>query len=205
MYDALTQTFRLTCPATACEVRVRLTAFRELERLPGPEHPPVYRVSFACSACGAEHLALVREHELDVEAVLPADDVVFLNLMTGRIEPLAGELADLAQRELRRGNWPWTFYCVHEHAVRPTTPSTLRLIDPAPDEASAFGVAVRCPGCGHVSGNVVSAAHLERPFYHDAVLRFAPRTLDAAAGRADRLRDRLWAARLDEELNRFAA
>lgn len=205
MYDPLTQSFRLTCPVERREVAARLTRFRELDRLPGPEHPPVYRVSFACPACHGEHLALVREQELDVEAVLPSGSAVFLNLMTGRVEPLADELADLAERQLRRGNWPWSFYCAHEHAVRATTPSSLRLIDPARDDADSYGVAVRCAACGHVSGNVVSAEHLDRPFFHDPVLRFAPRVLDGAAGETGRLRDQLWSSELDQERNRFAA
>ncbi len=205
MYDPLTQSFRLTCPAERREVAVRLTRFRELERLPGPEHPPVYRVAFDCPGCGGAHPALVREHDLDVEAVIPSDPAVFLNLMTGRVEPVAGELVDLAERQLRRGNWPWSFYCAHEHAVRPTTPSSLRLIDPARRAADGFGVAVRCPGCGHVSGNVVSGDHLDRPFFHDPVLRYAPRTLDGAARAPERLRDELWSCDLGEERNRFAA
>lgn len=58
------------------------------------------------------------------------------------------------------------------------------------------------PGCGHVSGNVVSGDHLDRPFFHDPVLRYAPRTLDGAARAPERLRDELWSCDLGEERNR---
>ena len=45
MYDALTGLYTLACPARG-ETKVRLSAFRRLERLPGAAHPAVYRVEF---------------------------------------------------------------------------------------------------------------------------------------------------------------
>ena len=39
--DALTGTYRLPCPIAGENRRVRLSSFREIERLPGPAHPAV--------------------------------------------------------------------------------------------------------------------------------------------------------------------
>ena len=55
--DALTATSRLPCPEGGTS-RVRLSSFRELERLPGPSHPALYRIVYRCS-CGGDHVALV--------------------------------------------------------------------------------------------------------------------------------------------------
>ena len=64
MYDALTTSYRLSCP-THGETSVRLSRFRRLDELPGPHHPAVYSVVFACG-CGDEHPALVAHDELDL-------------------------------------------------------------------------------------------------------------------------------------------
>ena len=61
--DALTGRFRLPCPASGWS-SVRLSSFREIERLDGSAHPALYRVVFACT-CGGEHVALVAHDELD--------------------------------------------------------------------------------------------------------------------------------------------
>ena len=61
--NALTGTFRLSCPRHG-DARVRLSAFRRIERLPGPLHPAVYRVEFDCG-CGDEHPALLTQSDLD--------------------------------------------------------------------------------------------------------------------------------------------
>ena len=63
MYDALTGRFTFPCPARG-EARVTLSAFRQLERLPGAAHPAVFQVLFACG-CGEEHEGLVTHDELD--------------------------------------------------------------------------------------------------------------------------------------------
>ncbi len=203
MYDPLTHRYRLTCPTTGASVNAPLTRFRELARLPGPEHPPVYRVTWACTACRELHAALVREPELDIDAVVPPPEITFLNLMTGRHEPVADELVDRAERELRRGNWPWSFACAHERRVRPAVPSQLRLIDPTED--GGFGVAVRCTSCGHVTANLVSGPHIDRPFYHDRVVRYAERTIDGAESAPELFREGLRRSRIAEEPNAFAA
>jgi hypothetical protein len=92
MYDALTGRFTFPCPARG-EVRVALSAFRELERLPGAAHPALYRVLFAC-ACGEEHGGLVTHDDLDW-APLGLQGGSFYNLMTARLDPCEGELSDL--------------------------------------------------------------------------------------------------------------
>jgi hypothetical protein len=63
VYDALTTRYAFSCPRRG-EARVRLSAFRELERLPGAAHPALYQVVFECS-CGEEHPGLVSDDELD--------------------------------------------------------------------------------------------------------------------------------------------
>ena len=100
MYDALTGRFTFPCPARG-EARVTLSSFRRLEQLPGAAHPAVYRVLFAC-ACGEEHDGLVSHDELDW-ASLGLQGGVFLNLMTERLDPLEGELVDLAARRIQAG------------------------------------------------------------------------------------------------------
>src|SRR6266568_4753980 len=64
MYDALTGRFTFACPSRG-EARVTLSAFRQLERLPGAAHPAVYRVLFACG-CGQEHEGLVAHEHVDL-------------------------------------------------------------------------------------------------------------------------------------------
>ena len=53
MYDMLRASYRFHCPARPGGelVRVPLSAFRRLERLPGAAHPAVYRVEYDCG-CG---------------------------------------------------------------------------------------------------------------------------------------------------------
>ena len=127
MYDALTSRYTFSCPVRG-ESRVGLSAFRELERLPGTAHPAVFRVRFAC-ACGDDHVGLVAHDELDW-APLGLGPGVFLNLMTARLEPTAAELGDLALRRIEAGEWPWSFFCYPEERPRPVFPSSFVLIAP---------------------------------------------------------------------------
>ena len=52
MYDALTTSYRFACP-TRGEASVRLSSFRNLERLPGPAHPTVYRFGSTARAAAS--------------------------------------------------------------------------------------------------------------------------------------------------------
>jgi hypothetical protein len=161
MYDELTGRYSFSCPRRD-EVRVPLSDFRLLDRLPGAAHPAVYRVVFACS-CGAEHQGLVTHDELDW-APLGESPERFLNIMTARFEAVAGELLDLAARRILAGQWPWSFFCYPEDRPRPVFPSAFRLVAPGAEE---LGLAVECPICARTSVNLVSRDHIDVPFYND--------------------------------------
>ncbi len=162
MYDGLTARYTFRCPVHE-QARVRLSAFRTLERLPGTGHPAVYEVRFACS-CGGEHTGLVPHDELDW-APLGADTATpFLNVMTGRLEPAAAELAGYAAMRIKGGAWPWSLFCFAEKRARPVFPSTFRLV--APGLGGAI-LAARCPACQRTSVNLVSLEHVDVPFYSD--------------------------------------
>ena len=163
MYDALTGRFTLGCP-TLGEARVALSAFRRVERLPGPTHPAVFGISFDC-ACGEEHPGLVSHDELDWVPV-GLHEERFLNLMTARLDPLEAELADLAATRIQAGEWPWSFFCYPEERARPVFPSSFFLLAPAQADG-AMGIAVRCPACSRVSVNLVTAQHVDLPFHND--------------------------------------
>lgn len=161
MYDQLTGRYTFACPARG-EVRVPLSRFRVLERLPGAERPAVFQITFACD-CGDEHAGLVTHEELDW-APLAGSDSTFLNLMTARVESVALELLDLAARRIQSGDWPWSFFCYPEERPRPVTPSAFRVLSGGGEE---LGLAVECPTCAHTSVNVVSREHVDVPFYND--------------------------------------
>ncbi len=163
MYDALTARYTFSCPAHG-ESKVRLSAFRTLERLPGAAHPAVYSVRFSCP-CGEDHVGLVAHDELDW-LPLGLDSGVFLNLMTARIEAAALELGDRAATLIQKGEWPWSFFCYPEERPRPVFPSSFFLLSPGASR-DACAVAVRCPACARVSVNLVSPHHLDLPFHND--------------------------------------
>ena len=160
MYDGLTGRYTFACPVED-EVRVRLSGFRAIERLPGAGHPAVYRVTFAC-ACGENHSGLVTHDDLDWAPL--GGQGAFFNVMTARLESVAAELLDQAARRIQAGAWPWSFFCYPEGRARPVFPSAFRLLAPADDY---IGVAVRCPSCASTSVNLVSKRHVDEPFYSD--------------------------------------
>ncbi len=166
MYDVLTTRYTFPCP-TRGESAVRLSSFRRLERLPGAEHPVVYRVSFACP-CGDEHPGLVAHDDLDW-APLGFEAGRFLNLMTTRLEAVSAELGDLAARRIESGEWPWSFFCYPEQRPRPVFPSSFRLLAPGGHHGGGHtvGIAVRCPACERISLNLVSEEHVDLPFHND--------------------------------------
>ena len=168
MYDALTTRYTFACPARG-ESRVRLSAFRVLERIPGAEHPAVFHVVFDCP-CGEEHPGLVSDSELDW-APLGLAEERFLNLMTAQFEDVAAELSDLAVRRILAGEWPWSFFCYPEDRPRPVFPSSFFLL--APGDGSV-GIAVRCPSCERISVNLVSHEHVDLPFHNDREIGVVP-------------------------------
>jgi hypothetical protein len=161
MYDPLKGRFTFACPARG-EAAVTLSAFRELERLPGTAHPVVYRVRFACP-CGDDHDGLVAHDDLDW-APLGLGAGRFLNLMTARLDDVGAELSDLAARRIQAGEWPWSFFCYPEERPRPVFPSSFFLLAPGD---GALGLAVRCPACARTSVNLVSRPHVDLPFHND--------------------------------------
>jgi len=204
VYDVLRNRYRFMCPVASAPDDRPLSSFRTIERLPGPGHPAVYRIHYVCAVCGDEHPALLSEHELDCGPVTPRTDETFVNVLTGKHEPVADELTNVAELHLRRGNWPWTFYCACEHEVRPGYPSHLARVEPGVDDRT-LGVAVRRACCGGLSINLVSRRHLDEPFYHDRVLRFVDRPLPPGAGVLERFTHELWGGAFDEERNRYAS
>ena len=166
MYDALTTRYTFSCPARG-ETSVRLSSFRRVERLPGAAHPALYRIRFSCP-CGDEHPGLVTHGELDWAPLgLGEEEGAFVNLMTAKLETLAGELSDLAARFIQGGRWPWSFFCYPEGRVKPVFPSSFRLLSPGA-QRDMVGLAVRCPACARTSINLVSSAHVDLPFHDDA-------------------------------------
>ena len=162
MYDGLTARYSFPCPAGG-DAHVRLSSFRAVERLPGTGAPAVYAVRFACP-CGGEHSALATHGDLDWAPLGAAAALAFFNVMTGRFESAAASLADEAAHRIRHGSWPWTFFCVAEEQVQPVYPSAFRLIA---EDGRRRLVAVSCPSCACTSVNVVTADHLDVPFYSD--------------------------------------
>jgi hypothetical protein len=110
-------------------------------------------------------MALLSHDELDWAPLGLADDLAFVNLMTGHTEPVCAELADRALQRIQAGEWPWSFFCYLEERPRPVTPSSFSVIAPGGD---MFGVAVHCPCCSSTSVNVVSREHVDFPFWNDA-------------------------------------
>ena len=191
--DALTGMYALSCPHRG-EAHVRLSAFRVLERLPGPAHPAVYAVRFACG-CGDEHVGLLSHDRLDWEPLGLTGERSFFNLMTARRDDLTVELTSLALARLEAGEWPWSFFCYLEERPRPVTPSAFALLAPGD---GVVGIAVRCPACGSTSINVVSRAHVDFPFWNDRAVGVVEHVFDVDALRTlDAFRAELQTASFD--------
>src|SRR5918996_2039481 len=89
VYDPLTSRYSFACPH-GVDARVPLSSFRVLERLPGPQHPAVYSVLFACR-CGEEHPGLVSHDDLDWAPLGGGAATTFHNLMTSHEGSLSEE------------------------------------------------------------------------------------------------------------------
>jgi hypothetical protein len=136
-----------------------------VEQLPGPTQPAVFGIDFDC-ACGTQHPGLVSHDELDWAPLGLGADATFMNLMTATVDRVDAELADLAARRIQAGEWPWSFFCYAEERSRPVFPSAFVVLAPA-GSGEEVGLAVRCPACGSISINLVSAQHLDVPFHND--------------------------------------
>lgn len=180
---------------------MRLSSFRTLERLLGPAHPVVFRVTFSC-ACGEDHEGLVSHDELDW-APLTAPEAAFFDFMTSRFESVAGELLDRAVRRIRAGEWPWNFFCYPEDRPRPAFPSDFRMVAPG-DEG--VGVVVRCPGCSRTSVNLVTCDHLDVPFYNDERIAVVEHIfVSDEVATLDAFREELGSSSFDARARRLAA
>jgi hypothetical protein len=161
MYDGLTGLYTFACPVRG-EVRLPLSAFRVIDRLPGAAHPAVYKITFSCD-CGDEHDGLVAHDDLDW-APLAGGDGSFVNMMTSKLESVAGDLLELAATQIRAGEWPWSFFCFPEERARPVFPSSFRALGAGDNR---IGLAVECPSCSRTSVNLVTHRHVDVPFYND--------------------------------------
>ena len=171
MYDPLTSRYAFACPVLG-EAHVPLSAFLSIDQLPGAAHPAVFRVRFDCD-CGDEHDGLLSHEELDWEPLV---------------------LATAAER-IRRGEWPWSFFCYPEEQPRPVFPSAFTLLT-ASD--GTVGLAVRCPSCRRLSLNLVSHAHVDVPFHNDREVGVVEHLFasDALAS-LEEFRSELWSASFD--------
>jgi len=170
-----------------------LSAFRQLERLPGAAHPAVFQVLFAC-ACGEEHEGLVTHDDLDW-APLGLQGGVFYNLMTSRLDLVDSELSDLAARRIQSGEWPWSFFCYPEEQPRPVFPSSFTLLT-ATD--GTVGLAVRCPSCRRLSLNLVSHPHVDVPFHNDREIGVVEHMFaEDALATLDEFQAELWSSSFD--------
>ncbi len=192
MYDPLTSRYAFACPVRG-ETRVLLSAFRSIEQLPGAAHPAVFRVRFDCG-CGEEHDGLLTHEELDW-APLGLDAGEFLNLMTARLDPVGSELGELAAGHIKRGEWPWSFFCYPEEQLRPVFPSSFRLLA-ATD--GTVGLAVRCPSCRRLSLNLVSHPHVDLPFHNDREIGVVEHMFgEDTPTTLEQVRAELWSASFD--------
>jgi hypothetical protein len=203
MWDALGHSFRFRCPVSEdARVRVPLSSFRSVDRLSGSAHPAVFHVQFDCSLCGGRHPALAAHDELDHAPLAGPAEVSFWDPLTGRVAgDLGHELAQSAADRLRKGCWPWSFWCAAEGCLRPGYPSQLRFVA---RHEQLVGVAVTCASCGSSSLNLVTRRHLDEPFYHDPVVHALGRS-EGSIDEGDRFAWALRSARFDAHGTDIAA
>ena len=117
--------------------------------------------------------------------------------MTTSVDPVEAELADLAARRIQAGEWPWSFFCYAEERPRPVFPSAFLVLAPA-GRGEEVGLAVRCPVCGSVSINLVSAQHLDVPFHNDREIGVVAHLFSSDAERVvEEFVDELYSASFD--------
>ena len=186
MYDPLRAEYRMRCPERdpSGERRygVTLSQFVSVSRLAGAQHPAAYCVHHHCAACGGSHDALLTHDELDHAPVVgpPAGEGAFWEPLTGRIAGDAGEeLREAAASRVRRGDWPWLFWCSQERCRKPLFPSEIRF---AARRDERVGIAVVCSTCERASLNIVTPWHLDVPFFHDRAVEAGDRPLGALDG-----------------------
>ena len=181
MYDPLRAEYRMRCPERDPDgtrrYGVTLSQFVSVTRLPGAQHPAIYCVHHQCAACGGSHDALLTHDELDHAPVVGApSSEPFWEPLTGRIAgDAADELREAAASRVRRGDWPWLFWCTEERCRKPLFPSEIRFAARRGDDR--VGIAVVCSACERASLNVVTPWHLDVPFFHDRAVEAGDRPL----------------------------
>ena len=169
MYDPLLGRYTFACPLRG-ETHVLLSAFRSIEQLAGAAHPAVFRIRFDCD-CGEEHDGLLTHDELDWA-------------------PLG-----LAAGHIKRGEWPWSFFCYPEEQPRPVFPSSFTLLTAT---NGTVGLAVRCPSCRRLSLNLVSHPHVDVPFHNDREIGVVEHMFAAdALATLEDFRAELWSSSFD--------
>lgn len=193
MFDQLRNRYSLRCPSTGESVWIAVSAFRTIRRLRGATSPAVFRVGFDCP-CGARHETLVSHDALDWQPLGTDGTETFTDLVTGRRELLATELVEQATEHLRRGRWPWSFWCHPESGMRPGFPSSLRFVTPEHDHGDdRVGVLVRCFSCKRHTVNIVSRDHLDVPWHNDPAIGFVAQVFDGdQIAPEERFRHQLW-------------
>lgn len=202
MYDNLRNQYQLKCPTGQTPVWVSISSFRSVKRLQGAMAPAVFRVQYSCP-CGDEHESLITHDRLDLDPISPHSSAVpFLNLLTGSRELLSTELTDISETNIRKGQWPWTFYCHAESTHRPGFPSSIRMVSPVPHERGddRHGVLVRCSTCERMTINLVTRNHLDVPFFNDATIHF----IDRMVSGEDRTVEEAFRTQLDSAWFRVA-
>jgi hypothetical protein len=179
MYDPLRAEYRMRCPERSPDGErrygVTLSQFVSVARLGGAQHPAVFCVHHQCAACGGSHDALLTHAELDHAPVVGTSCEPFWEPLTGRIAGDAGdELREAAASRVRRGDWPWLFWCAEERCRKPLFPSEIRF---AARRDERVGIAVVCSACERASLNVVTPWHLDVPFFHDRAVEVSDRPL----------------------------
>lgn len=193
MFDQFRNQYSLRCPSLQENVWVSVSKFRRIRRLRGASAPAVFRVEFECE-CSNIHETLVSHDNLDWAPLGTESASTFMNLVTCRRELVASELANVASDQIRRGRWPWTFWCHPEHSMRPGFPSSLRLVTDEHDHGSGqIGVLVRCFSCSRHTINIVSRDHLDVPWHSDARIGFVAQLFDGdQLSPEERFRHQLW-------------
>jgi hypothetical protein len=177
VFDAVTNKYSFRCPIAGDTSWVAVSDFRQIRRLQGASAPAVFRVRYDCT-CGSEHEGLVAHDTLDLEPLALDSSQTFFNIQTGTSELIASELGEMAMTMLKKGEWPWSFYCHPESAMRPGFPSSLRMIYPVEGDVHArHGALVRCFSCQRMTVNLVSQEHLDVPFFSDRTIQYVDRIL----------------------------
>ncbi|MEO6867420.1 MAG: hypothetical protein ABI200_05315 [Gaiellales bacterium] len=178
MFDQLRNRYSLRCPELRTSVWTPVSAFRTIKRLRGATTPAVFRVTFDCE-CGGRHETLVTHDRLDWAPLGTESTETYMDLMTGRRELVATELIEHATSQLRRGAWPWTFWCHPESAMRPGFPSSLRFVTPEHDHGDdRVGVLVRCFTCERHTVNIVGRDHLDVPWHTDPQISYVAQAFE---------------------------